>query len=461
MTTIDRRQALILGATVGAVALSGPRVRAQGTQAILIRGSTVLTMEPGEEPRSADILVRDGRIAEVAPSIRAPSGSEEIDGAGCVTMPGFVDAHTHGAISQLRGLFRGTEQSKFFPLASRLLAQYRPEDTYLGMHLGAVESAAGGITTVADFFDAVRERDHAEAGWRALRDAPVRARLYYGAKSKQASDPIDLAHLESLQTGWATLSEAGRLSLGMAWRLPAKLDDEAAWRTKLREFETARRLGLPIQVHVSGQPLPMFDALIARRLLSPSLSVIHATDAKPEQIAALEAAGASLVLTPLTEQRVGYGITRLDRYRSVRRLGLGIDGSALAGTADMFTTLRFLALTETGGARDETAAEPRRLLALATQGGAEALGLGQEIGSIKVGKRADLQMIDLAALNLAGFDGGDPSALLVHSARPGNVSLVMVEGRIIKRDFELLGIDLPKLMADARASTRGILERAR
>ena len=463
MTKLHRRDALTLAAAAGASALLPRRAAAQApAPAVLIRGSQLLTMAPGEdEPRVADLLVREGRIAEIAPAIAPPPGAAVIEGAGTVTMPGFVDAHTHGAIGQMRGLFRGTAASRFFPLSSRLLAHYRPEDTYLGMHLSAVESAASGVTTLADFFDTVRDRDHAEAGWRALRDAPLRARLLYGARSKAADEPIDLAHLESLQAGWPQLSEGGRLSLGMAWRLPAKLDDEAAWAVKVREVEVARRLGLPVQVHVSGQPLPMFDALIRRRLLFPALGVVHASDARPDQLAALDASGASLVLTPLSEQRVGFGITRLDRYRGIRRLGLGFDGSALAGSADMFTTMRFLALTETGGARDETAVDPRRLLQLATRGGAEALGLSDEIGSLTVGRRADLQMIDLAALNFAGFDGGDPSALLVHSGRPGNVSLVMVGGRIVKRDFELVGIDLAKLMADARASIRGVLERAR
>ncbi|TDR94562.1 amidohydrolase family protein [Enterovirga rhinocerotis] len=463
MTQIDRRHLLGLAAAGGLAGLLPKAARAQASAApVLVRGSTVLTMVPGDdEPRRADLLVRDGRIAQIAPTIAAPAGADVIDGTGCVTMPGFVDAHTHGAITQMRGLFGATQETRFFQRVSRLQAQYRPEDTYLGMHLGAVESVASGITTVADFFDGVRDRDHALAGLRALRDAPVRGRLYYGQKSKTTADPIDLAHLEALQAELPSMSDGGRLSLGIAWRLPPNLDDEAAWTVKMREVEAGRRLGLPVQVHVSGQGPAMFDALIRRRLLFPALAVIHGSDARPDQLAALNESGASLVLTPLSEQRVGFGLTRYDRYRGVRRLGLGIDGIALAGTADMFTTLRVLSLVETGGARDETAVEPRRLLALATRGGAEALGLGDEIGSLTIGRRADLQMIDLSALNLVGDDGGDPSALLVHSARPGNVALVMVGGRIVKRDFELLGIDLGKLVQDARASIRGVLDRAK
>ncbi|MDF9861254.1 cytosine/adenosine deaminase-related metal-dependent hydrolase [Methylorubrum pseudosasae] len=146
-------------------------------------------------------------------------------------------------------------------------------------------------------------------------------------KSKTTADPIDLAHVEEWQRGWAQRSAGGRLSLGLAWRLPQDLDDAQAWTIKQREWDAARRLGLPMQVHVSGtvpgRAAAMFDALIGRRMLHPSLQVIHATDARDDQLAALEEAGSGLVVTPLTEHRVGYGLTRIDRFAGTRRLGFG------------------------------------------------------------------------------------------------------------------------------------------
>lgn len=453
--------AVLAGASADAAAAKPP-----SGKVTLIRGGYVMTMDAarGDLP-GADILVRDGRIAEIGRGLPAPAGADIVEAAGAVVLPGFVDAHTHGSISQMRGLYRNTPESAFFPVTSRLAAHYAPEDTYLGMLLSAVESAASGITTTADFFDNVRDRAHAEAGLKALQDAPIRARLLYGMKSKTTADPIDLAQVEEWQRGWAERSAGGRLSLGLAWRLPQALDDAQAWAIKAREWDTARRLGLPMQVHVSGtvpgRAEAMFDALIARRMLGPGLQVIHATDARDDQLAALEEAGAGLVVTPLTEHRVGYGLTRIDRFAGVRRFGFGIDGSALAGFTDMFALMRLAALTQAGAARDEKAVSPRRLLELATVGGARALDLDAETGSLVPGRAADLQIVRLDAWNLAGFDESDPSALLVYSARPEDIAAVMVGGRFVKRDGRLVFYDAPALLHQAHQSIKRVVAKSR
>jgi len=122
--------------------------------------------------------------------------------------------------------------------------------------------------------------------------------------------------------------------------------------------------------------------------------------------------------------------------------------------------MRLAALTQAGASRDETAVRPRHLLEWATAGGARALGLDAQTGSLVPGRAADLQLVRLDALNLAGFDGGDPSALLVYSARPEDVVAVMVEGRFVKRDGRLAGFDAATLLDRARQSLRGVRARA-
>ncbi|CAO4157404.1 amidohydrolase family protein [Methylorubrum extorquens] len=126
----------------------------------------------------------------------------------------------------------------------------------------------------------------------------------------------------------------------------------------------------------------------------------------------------------------------------------------------MFALMRLVALTQAGATRDETAVSPRRLLELATVGAARALGLDAEIGALAPGRAADLQIVWLDAWNLAGFDGGDPSGLLVYSARPEDVAAVMVGGRFVKRDRRLLDFDAAALLGQARSSIRSIRRRA-
>lgn len=405
-----------------------------------------MTMDPTlGDIEQGDVLIRDGRIVAVGRNLQA-ADADPVDARGQIVMPGFVDTHNHLYVTTMRGQFRN-HQGQFFHVSSRLAAQMSADDTYTAMRLGALELLAGGITTTGDYFDNVLSPAHGEAGLRALQDAGIRATLFYGGPDKTTRYPIDLEQLKTLvQQG------DGLVRMGLAWRLPRNREDADNWAMRQREYDTARRLELPIQVHVSGESKPMFDALITRDYLYPGLTVVHATDATPEQLQALEKAGGSLSLTPVSEQRVGYGLTRLDHFSAVTRQGLGIDGNALAGSADMFASLRLVALTWSGGLRQEAAPDPRALLRLATRGGAETLGRADEIGSITPGKRADLQIIALDGVNTSGFAGGDPAALLVYSARPENVSTVMVDGRLVKQNGKLLAPDLPDLLQRAAVS---------
>ena len=423
--------------------------------ALLVRNGHVLTMDPkvGDLPR-ADVLVRDGRIVAVGPDLD-PGDARVIDAAGACVLPGFVDTHSHLYTTTMRGQFRNADGA-YFDTAETLAPAMTPDDVRIAMHIGALELLDGGITTTGDFFDNVRTPAHGEAGVQALDAAGIRAVLYYGGPDKSTRHPIDVEHLSSLA---AARGAEARVRMGLAWRLPRDRGDADNWAMRMHERDTARALGLPVQVHVSVEPGPIFDALIARDLLAPDLSLVHATDATPAQLQALETAGGALSLTPISEHRVGYGPTRIDHFAAVRRQGLGIDGNALAGRGDMFATMRLAALTWSGEARDETVVDPRALLDLATRRGADALGLGAVTGTLVPGKRADLQVIAADSLQMAGFGGGDPAALLVYSASPADVRTVIVDGVLVKADGALVDVDLPQLREAAQQSARALLER--
>ncbi|WP_282296053.1 amidohydrolase family protein [Stenotrophomonas sp. PS02289] len=425
---------------------------------ILIQNGYIMTMDPSlGDVEAGDVHVRDGKIVAIGRNLNA-EGAERISAQGAIVLPGFVDTHSHLYVTTLRGQFRNAE-GQFFPVSSALAAKMTPDDVHTAMYTGALELLDGGITSTADFFDNVLTPAHGEAGLRALEDSGIRATMYYGGPDKTTKQRIDLEQLRALAKQQNDATPTSRVRIGLAWRLPRDRKSTANWAMRQQEFDTAQGLGLPVQVHVSGEPEPMFDALIKRNYLSPTMTVVHATDARPDQLAALEAAGAGLALTPISEHRVGYGLTQLKHFAAVSRQGLGIDGNSLAGSADMFASMRLVALTWSGADRDEKAPSPRELLALATRRAAEAIGMGDQVGSLSVGKRADLQIVTLQSLNLSGFGGGDPAALLVYSARPSNVDTVIVDGRVLKRDGKLVEVDTADVLRGAEASARALLTR--
>jgi len=435
---------LLLNCCFFASAAEGP--------ALLIKNGYLLSVQPGvADAPDSDVLIHGDTIVKTGKDL-SESGAEVVDARGKYILPGFIDAHSHLWITTLRGQFRNKD-GEFSPVSTRSGARMQQQDIYTAIYSGAVEQIAAGITTSGDFFDNVRGPAWGEAGFKALNDAGIRAVMFYGGPDKTTKTAIDLEHLRQLMA-----QPSARVSLGLAWRLPRDMQDRDNWAMRDREFNFARQNKLPVQVHVSGKPDAMFNALIERHYLAPFVTVVHATDAKLQQLAALEKAGGGLVLTPVSEQRVGYGLTRTDHFHGVDRLGLGLDGNALAGSADMFATLRLAALTQSGASKDEARPDPRRLLAMATLGGAKTLGLDKMTGSIEPGKRADIQIINPQTLNMSGFGGGDPAALIVYSAGPQNVDTVIVDGKVLKRGGKMVTIDDNELIERANASARRLSE---
>ncbi len=421
---------------------------------VLIKNGYVMTMNAQDQDwPDADVLIEDRRIVAVGENLPS-QGAQVIDARGGYVLPGFVDAHNHLWVTTMRGQFRNA-QGAFFPVSNKLAQAMQPEDIHIAMYSGAVELLNGGVTSTGDFFDNIQGPAWGDAGFEALHKAGIRAIMYYGGPDKTTQKPIDLTHLRELAQRQDPL-----VSVGLAWRLPRNLQDARNWQMRDAELKLAREQRLPIQVHVSGDHDAMYNALIQRKILGADVAVIHATDATEQQLHATQAANASVVITPVSEQRVGYGLTRIDHFTTLPRLGLGLDGNALAGSADMFATLRVAALTQSGALRNESAPDARQLLRHATQGGAEALGWGKMVGSIEVGKRADLQIIQPNTLAMSGFGGGDPAALLVYSAQPDNVATVLVDGRVVKLAGKLQHIDVDEVMQQARDSAQHVVQRA-
>jgi cytosine/adenosine deaminase-related metal-dependent hydrolase len=420
-----------------------------------------MTMGQVGDLRHTDVLVRGRDIAAIGPDLAA-EGAEVIEAQDQILLPGLVDTHNHLWLSQMRGLFGRSPETRYFPLVERLGAAYRPQDMRTGTLFGAAGALAAGITTTLAYCDNIRFPEDAEAALDALVEAGIRTRFLYAGHDKLApSETLGIDHLRHLHRSRAAWAGAAPIDLGLGWRTPSADADEAVQVTALTELRRVREIGLPVSTHISGDNGPsQLQFLLEHGLLGPDMLLVHATGADPAALRAVEEAGAAIALTPITEQRIGFGLTLLRHYTDrVGRVGLGIDG-ALAGAPDMFAVMRAGHMVQAAVGGDELAILPRQILRLATIEGARAIGMDTLIGSLEPGKRADMILIDPRDLHM-GFPASDPSALIVYSAKPENVRMVMVEGAVLKRNGRMAGIDEQRLVEAAGQSLATVRARAR
>jgi 5-methylthioadenosine/S-adenosylhomocysteine deaminase len=439
---------------------------------VLIRGGHVMSMEPGQADIPAgDVHLDNGAIIDIGTGLDAP-GAEVIDARGFIVIPGLIDTHWHMWTTLLRNMAGDDAKHGYFPMTTALGKVFTPRDMYCGTLLSAAEALHSGITTMHDWCHNIMTREHAEEDLHALREAGVRARFSYGpARSTPLTQPIPLADLERMHGTWPSLSNDGLLTLGLAWRGVQALQRDASGKPELRplspdmyrvEYEAARRMGLPISVHLGAtRPDQGHIAQILKLGLSlEDMQFIHAIYIAPEEMDLIAAArGASVSISPASEMRIGFGLPKVAEFLDRKvNLSLSVDTTPLTGNADMFGIMKLVQNLENGRSESEFKLPARRLVELATIEGARALGLADSTGSLKKGKRADLIMVSTRDINIGPFT--EPATMLVDSAQGWNVDTVIVDGRILKRGGKLTAIDTGGLMEQAAAATKAIKEQA-
>jgi 5-methylthioadenosine/S-adenosylhomocysteine deaminase len=428
---------------------------------MVLRNGYVMTMDPQlGDIAGGDVHIRNGEIVAVGKAIKAP-GAAVLDGRRMIVLPGLVDTHWHLWNTFLRSFAGEKPDQGYFPTAAAFGAVMTPEDMYHGARLGAAEALHSGITTIHDFCHNVRSREHAEADIRAVKEAGLRARWSYGWPQGLPDTQIsNLADLEGLHRDWANFANEGLISLGFAWR--GMFRNTMLPREVYRpEFEAARRLGIPISVHLGSAESAkgQIEAHAKESLLGKDTQIVHALSASPAEIEMLAKAGSPVSVSPGTELRMGYGITKIGEFLNAGvPLGVSMDNTVLAGDANMFGLLKMVRNIENGKNHDEFKMSARRALELGTIDGARSIGMDARIGSLKPGKRADVIMVATQTLNMGVFT--DPAHMLVESAQADNVDTVIVDGRILKRGGKLTAVAVEQVLDDAQASLEGVRKRA-
>lgn len=429
----------------------------------LLRGGTVLTADPERERLDAgDVLVVDGRITAVADTVTdLPADTVVVDATDCIVTPGFVDGHRHCWQGSLRRLAVDADLAEYLAITHDGIARhYRPEDMYVGDRVALTGALDSGFTTVLDLSHNTRSRAHADAVISAYRDTGIRA--VHASAPPNAYEweehwPEDLSRLVDVVADEPLVT----LRMAIDMRRVRPVEDLMA---------TARSLGLGITFDgVMGPGSADELAALGRAgLLGPDVTLVHATALSEEAWEQIEKAGVHIVLATTSDEQLSLagGVPPIQRALDTgRKPGLSVDVEiSLAG--DVFTQMRATLLTQRMLAvMERTAGRPQPamltnadLLEMATMSGARAVGLGDQVGSITVGKQADLLVFDAAGVNQ--IPGGNPVGIVVQGADRSDIRAVFVGGRLRKWEGRVLDVDLEDLRARAEASRDHVLSSA-
>jgi 5-methylthioadenosine/S-adenosylhomocysteine deaminase len=268
---------------------------------------------------------------------------------------------------------------------------------------------------------------------------------------------IDFDDLRRVQQQWFTRRHDSLLTLGYAARGTRYPGAYPA------EWKVARKMGLPISVHANitkrfGNETEI-ETFFKDGLLGSDVQVIHAITAPPSAIEAMAKTGTSVSLSPYTEMRIGFGFPKTGEFVAAGVLTtLSVDTAALSGNADMFGVMKATLNVENAKAESEFKLTARRVLKMTTIDGARGMGVADKVGSLVVGKRADIIMVRTSDLNIGPMT--DAAHLLVEAAQPSNVDTVLVDVRILKRRGKLTAIHADQLVQESAEALTGIKQRA-
>ena len=431
---------------------------------LLVRNATIVTVDESLGTIDGDVLIVDGFIDAVGPDAGVGiDDAEIIDARGKIAMPGLIDTHRHTWQSCLRHRNGDNYGPDYFAeLLWKIGPSFTPDDVYIGTLLGAVSALDSGTTTLFDWSHIQNSPEHSDAAVAALRDSGIRAVFGYGwpltdadawMRESALPHPDDLRRIQSEH-----FSEPGLLSLAMSARGPEMTDDRV-WR---QDLALARELGIMSSIHVGiagfGPIFRAVERMQAAGALGDDLIFIHMNSCSDDEIRYIAESGAHACLGVQVEcVSQGSGEIPTDRLLAAGLWPSLSGDTETIGSGDMFTQMRQV-LSEyrlkagTGRAAPgapETLTIPDTLR-MGTLIGAETLGLGDVTGSIAPGKRADLVLLDAEALNLAPVS--DPEGAIVLAAHPGNVDTVIVDGRVVKQNGELVGVDVERILDLARRS---------
>jgi 5-methylthioadenosine/S-adenosylhomocysteine deaminase len=432
---------------------------------LIVTGGAVVTMDATRRLVSPGAVAVDGRdivaVGEPGELERQFAAAETIDATGAIVLPGLVNTHTHAPMVMYRGLADDLAlmdwlQKYIFPAEAKTVS---PEMVRIGTQLAALEMIQSGTTTFADmyYFEDEIARATRAAGLRAVLGQSV-----IGFPVADAKTPA--AGLQRAEAFIRAFAGDDLITPAPAPHSPYTVD-EATLRA-VREL--ADRYKTPILIHVAETEDEV--AIIRERhsltpaawlesigFLGPNVVAAHGVWLTDDDIAIFKRTGASVSHNPESNMKLASGVAPIPKCLAAGvTVGLGTDGAASNNDLDMFEAMRQAAFLHKLSSKDPRAVPASAALEMATLGGARALGLEKLVGSLEVGKRADLIVVAMDGARQTPMY--NPVSHLVYVTRGDDVRTTVVNGKVLMRDRRMRTLDERVVLAEARALARTVRE---
>lgn len=410
----------------------------------------------------AAIVVRDGVVESVtsADAVRGRDAVERIDAAGQAALPGLVNCHTHAPMVTLRGVAEDLPIEEWFndvvwPIESNLTEK----DVELGARLACAEMIRAGVTCFADHYFSM------DAVAAVVEECGIRAHLGEAFFSSQGPQGRE----KSLEFALRYRGGAGgRITTALAPHAPYTVDDTDLAATAA----LARDHGLPVHLHAAENRdqaeagldrhgVTPIEVLRRTGILDTDVLIAHGTGILDSDLPLLEAADGSTAVATAPRGYLKFAWPTTTPVRALHDIGIPVglatDGAASNNSLDVWESMALTALVQKSTTGDPRWLTARQALHHATLQSARAVGLGDRLGTLAPGRRADIVLVDLSGPHTQPVH--DLAATLVHSARSSDVRTTVVDGRILMRDRELLTIDVPVVVRELGERMPALLDR--
>jgi len=440
--------------------------------ATIIRAGTIITGNSrGEILKHHSLVVEGQRIVSITPtpSLRPSNEDTVLDAANNVLIPGFIQTHIHLCQTLFRGLADDLElldwlQKKIFPLE----AAHNERSMYVSSLLGIAELIRGGTTTILDMGSV----NHEEEVIKAIGETGLRA--FVGKAMMDVNDAYPKLKESTEQSFKSTQALAERwhnsydcrIKYAAAPRFVLSCTDRLLKQTQ--EF-VASSSGMLLHTHASESKgeieavrtrskMENIEFLHFLGMLSEKTCLAHCIHLSKHEINLLRKTRTNVVHCPSSNLKLGSGIANIPlMLHHGINVSIGADGAPCNNNLNIFQEMRLASLLHKP-IHGPTAMPAETVFRMATLDGARALGLEKEIGSIEIGKKADVVLLNLDTIGNPVLNDNLYSAI-VYSSSPDNVDSVMIDGKWVYRKKEFIGIDTEKILTDGKRELKSLLDR--